>query len=62
MPLAKLKKYAAAYSIRIDHAVEKDDVIDALLVARVSATLSSWTGLLIIYCRRRMDVYPRRMR
>ncbi|KAE9397365.1 hypothetical protein BT96DRAFT_966242 [Gymnopus androsaceus JB14] len=34
MPLAKLKKYAAAYSIRIDHAVEKDDVIDALLVAR----------------------------
>ncbi|KAJ3796160.1 hypothetical protein GGU11DRAFT_832890 [Lentinula aff. detonsa] len=35
LPLAKLRKYAGAYNIRIDHAVEKDDVIDALLAARL---------------------------
>ncbi|KIK59461.1 hypothetical protein GYMLUDRAFT_74400 [Collybiopsis luxurians FD-317 M1] len=35
-PLSKLKKYAAAYNIRIDHAVEKDDVIDAILAARTA--------------------------
>ncbi|KAJ3916183.1 hypothetical protein F5877DRAFT_91894 [Lentinula edodes] len=34
LPLAKLRKYAGAYNIRIDHAVEKDDVIEALLTAR----------------------------
>ncbi|KAJ3756313.1 hypothetical protein EV360DRAFT_95759 [Lentinula raphanica] len=34
LPLSKLRKYAGAYNIRIDHAVEKDDVIDALLAAR----------------------------
>ncbi|KAJ3861034.1 hypothetical protein EV359DRAFT_48001 [Lentinula novae-zelandiae] len=34
LPLAKLRKYAGAYNIRIDHAVEKDDVIEALLAAR----------------------------
>lgn len=42
MPLSKLKKYAAAYSIRIDHAVEKDDVIDALITARVRSCLGTW--------------------
>jgi Rho termination factor, N-terminal domain len=35
MPLGKLKKYANAYNIRTSHAVEKDDVIEALLSARV---------------------------
>ncbi|THU82603.1 hypothetical protein K435DRAFT_784559 [Dendrothele bispora CBS 962.96] len=34
LPLSKLKKYAAAYDIRIDHAVEKDDVVDVLVAAR----------------------------
>ncbi|KAF9075136.1 hypothetical protein BDP27DRAFT_1315567 [Rhodocollybia butyracea] len=34
LQLAKLRKYAAAYNIRIDHAVEKDDVINALLAVR----------------------------
>ncbi|EAU89536.2 hypothetical protein CC1G_02425 [Coprinopsis cinerea okayama7 len=34
LPLAKLKKYANAYGIRITHAVEKDDVIEAILSAR----------------------------
>ncbi|KAJ3849805.1 hypothetical protein EV368DRAFT_46576 [Lentinula lateritia] len=34
LPLARLRKYAGAYNIRIDHAVEKDDVIEALLAAR----------------------------
>ncbi|KAK0220477.1 hypothetical protein IW262DRAFT_1384822 [Armillaria fumosa] len=32
--LAKLRKYASAYNIGLDHAVEKDDVIDTLLTAR----------------------------
>ncbi|KAK0203416.1 hypothetical protein DFS33DRAFT_1383675 [Desarmillaria ectypa] len=34
LSLAKLRKYANAYNIRLDHAVEKDDVIDTLLTAR----------------------------
>ncbi|KAG7441107.1 uncharacterized protein BT62DRAFT_937347 [Guyanagaster necrorhizus] len=32
--LAKLRKYANAYDIRLDHAVEKDDVIETLITAR----------------------------
>lgn len=43
MSLGKLKKYADAYNIRIDRAVEKDDVIDCILAARVSIFLSSST-------------------
>lgn len=35
MPLGKLKKYADAYNIKIDRAVEKDDVIDGIVAARV---------------------------
>lgn len=35
LPLAKLKKYVAAYNIRIVRAVEKDDFIDAIMSARV---------------------------
>ncbi|KDR80147.1 hypothetical protein GALMADRAFT_242406 [Galerina marginata CBS 339.88] len=34
MSLAKLKKYIAAYNIKIDRAVEKDDLIDAIIGAR----------------------------
>ncbi|KAL0572284.1 hypothetical protein V5O48_009687 [Marasmius crinis-equi] len=34
MPLSKLKKYAGAYNIQISRAVEKDDIINALLSAR----------------------------
>jgi hypothetical protein len=37
MSSAKLKKYADAYNINIDRAVEKDDVIDSILAARVRA-------------------------
>ncbi|KAK0237670.1 hypothetical protein EDD85DRAFT_921308 [Armillaria nabsnona] len=33
--LAKLRKYANAYNIGLDHAVEKDDVIETLLTARI---------------------------
>ncbi|KAF8182024.1 hypothetical protein BJ912DRAFT_1124664 [Pholiota molesta] len=36
LPLAKLKRYINAYNIRIDRAVEKDDLIDAILAARNS--------------------------
>ena len=36
LPLAKLKKYVASYGIRIDRAVEKDDIIDAIVAVRVS--------------------------
>ena len=35
LPLGKLKKYVASYGIRIDRAVEKDDIIDAIVAARV---------------------------
>ncbi|KAF7361249.1 RING-finger domain-containing protein [Mycena sanguinolenta] len=34
LPLAKLKKYISAYNIRADRAVEKDDLIDAILAAK----------------------------
>ncbi|KAJ7334707.1 hypothetical protein DFH08DRAFT_879168 [Mycena albidolilacea] len=33
MPLAKLKKYINAYGIKADQAVEKDDLIDAIIAA-----------------------------
>jgi hypothetical protein len=48
MSLAKLKKYADAYNINIDHAVEKDNVIDGILAARVrvSPTSSALIGVL----------------
>jgi hypothetical protein len=36
MPLGKLKKYVSAYGIGIERAVEKDDIIDAIVAARVS--------------------------
>jgi hypothetical protein len=36
LPLAKLKKYVTAYDIKINRAVEKDDLIDAIVAARVS--------------------------
>lgn len=36
LPLAKLKRYVAAYNIKIDRAVEKEDLIDAMVAARVS--------------------------
>ncbi|KAF8345288.1 hypothetical protein F5887DRAFT_885155 [Amanita rubescens] len=34
LPLSKLRKYANAYDVRIDHAIEKEDVIEAVLSAR----------------------------
>ncbi|KAF7326391.1 RING-finger domain-containing protein [Mycena venus] len=34
LPLAKLKKYINAYNIKADRAVEKDDLIDAILAAK----------------------------
>ncbi|KAF8170676.1 hypothetical protein K438DRAFT_1909294 [Mycena galopus ATCC 62051] len=34
LPLAKLKKYINAYGIKADRAVEKDDLIDAILAAK----------------------------
>ncbi|KAJ7512695.1 hypothetical protein B0H11DRAFT_4180 [Mycena galericulata] len=34
LPLAKLKKYINAYNIKTDRAVEKDDLIDAILAAK----------------------------
>jgi hypothetical protein len=48
MSLAKLKKYADAYNININHAVEKDNVIDGILAARVrvSPTSSALIGVL----------------
>ncbi|KAJ7629363.1 hypothetical protein DFH06DRAFT_1225488 [Mycena polygramma] len=34
LPLSKLKKYITAYNIKADRAVEKDDLIDAILTAK----------------------------
>ncbi|KAF8814708.1 hypothetical protein BYT27DRAFT_7081707 [Phlegmacium glaucopus] len=34
LPLAKLKKYVTSYDIKINRAVEKDDIIDGILAAR----------------------------
>ncbi|KAF9051556.1 hypothetical protein BJ165DRAFT_1401056 [Panaeolus papilionaceus] len=34
MPLSKLKKYVTAYNIKIDRAVEKDDLIDGIIAAK----------------------------
>lgn len=36
LSLGKLKRYVNAYSIDIDRAVEKDDIIDSIVAARVS--------------------------
>jgi hypothetical protein len=35
MPLSKLRKYVEAYNIKVDRAVEKDDLIDGMIAARV---------------------------
>ena len=35
LPLGKLKKYADAYSLRPDHIIEKDDLVDRLMSYRV---------------------------
>jgi len=35
LPLGKLKKYVSSYGIKIDRAVEKDDIIDAIVAPRV---------------------------
>ena len=35
LPLSKLVEYANAYNIRIDHVIEKEDVIEAILSVRV---------------------------
>ncbi|KAF5314682.1 hypothetical protein D9611_007043 [Ephemerocybe angulata] len=34
LPIAKLRKYAGAYNINISRAVEKDDIVEALMSAR----------------------------
>ena len=36
LSLGKLKKYADAYNIRSDHIIEKDDLVDRLILYRVS--------------------------
>lgn len=40
LPLSKLRKYANAYNIKIDHAVEKEDVIEAVINARVGHAIN----------------------
>lgn len=41
LSLAKLKKYITAYNINTDRAVEKDDLIDAVIAAKVSGSLAT---------------------
>ena len=63
LPLGRLKKYVAAYGIRIDRAVEKDDIIDAIVAAKVGFTFcyeltkeDVWCSLVYCYVRAPMDV------
>jgi hypothetical protein len=39
LPLSKLRKYVDAYNIKVDRAVEKDDLIDGIMAARASPQL-----------------------
>lgn len=39
LPLAKLKRYVTSYNIKINRAVEKDDIIDSIVAARVSDSI-----------------------
>lgn len=45
LPLSRLKKYANAYNIRTSGVFEKDDLIDALISARVSPLIALCTPL-----------------
>ena len=58
MALGKLKKYVNAYNIKIDRAVEKDDVIDGILAARVGVLQRFFrlTEILLMGDRIRMAV------
>lgn len=38
LPLARLKKYVDAYHLKADQVVEKDDLVDILIAARVSTS------------------------
>lgn len=63
LPLAKLKRYVAAYNIKIDRAVEKEDLIDAMVAARVShpmplhakSLLDHRDGMAVSHPRTRLD-------
>jgi len=62
LPLAKLKNYTHAYNIRVARALEKDDVIDAIISARVR-----WVPFFqlldsFLARRARMDVCLKRMK
>ena len=36
MPLSKLRNYVQAYNIKVNRAVEKDDLVDGMMQARAS--------------------------
>ena len=55
LPLGKLKKYAASYRIAIDRAVEKDDIIDAIMAVRVSSVIELISRCLTFSVRGPMD-------
>lgn len=48
LPLAKLKNYANAYNIKTTGAVEKDDVVDAIMRARVSNHRFYYLSLFVV--------------
>jgi hypothetical protein len=49
LPLGKLKNYVASYGIRIDRAVEKDDIIDAILAAKVGYLIRIDQGMFNVH-------------
>lgn len=62
LTLAKLKKYAKDYGIDVSTVLEKDDLIDRLIVARVSpSSCSSMSAgrLLTVVLRHLIDVFHR---
>jgi hypothetical protein len=55
LPLGKLRQYAASYGIATNRAVEKDDIIDAVVAARVSHFIRLISRCLMFTVRGPMD-------
>ena len=60
--MAKLRKYAKDYNINVSGVVEKDDLIDRIIAARVWLLRHISLVHLLIVHRHQTDVYPLLMR
>jgi hypothetical protein len=57
LSLTRLKKYVDAYNIKADGVIEKDDLIEKIIAARVSIRLNN----AIVYHRHRPPIIGERM-